>query len=167
MGGSFGANTFGIDRFFDTVNDMIVDPVFDEASEILNPKQPSSIRLVFGKEKFRRALTMEPAGIGLSLVHWRKVQFDDGIGRGARSVQPRASGTISPRPRIAEPNCGQNPKISRFRTTICERDLDPNVIDIGLGIFHEHVEVAIFVEYTGIEQFEFGLALVALSVFLH
>lgn len=109
---------------------------------------------------------MEPAGIGLSLVHWRKVQFDDGIGSGARFVQLRASGTISPRPRIAEPNCGQNPKISSFRATICDRDLDQNVLDIGFGIFHEHVEVSIFVEYTGIEQFEFRWALVALSVFL-
>src|SRR5246500_3798241 len=167
MGGSFRANVFGIDCFLDTVNDMIVDPVFDEASDILNSKHPSSIRLVFGKEKFRRAFTMKPASIGLSLVHWRKVQFDDGIGRGTRLAQPRASGTISPRPRIAEPNRGQNPKIGRFRATIGDRDLDQNVIDIGLGIFHEHVEVAIFVEYTGIEQFEFGLALVALSIFLY
>src|SRR5579859_1900252 len=112
MGGCLRANKFGVDRFLDTVHDMVVNPVFDEASEILNSKQPSSIRLVFGKEKFRRAFTMEPAGIGLSPVHWGKVQFDDGIGSGARFVQLRTSSTISPRPRIAEPNCGQNPKIS-------------------------------------------------------
>src|ERR1700688_3780086 len=110
---------------------------------------------------------MEPAGIGLSLAHWRKVQFDDGIGSGARFVQLRASGTISPRPRIAEPNWWENPKISGFRATVCDRDLDQNVLDIGLGIFHEHIEVAIFVEYPLIEQFELWLALVALSVFLH
>src|ERR1700687_4768727 len=114
MGGSFRANMFEIDRFLDTVHDIVVDSVFDEASEILDSKQPSSIRLVFGKEKFRRAFTMEPAGIGLSVVHWRKVQFDDGIGSGASFVQLRASGTISPRPRIAEPNCWQKPKISSF-----------------------------------------------------
>src|SRR6202041_211353 len=104
---------------------------------------------------------MEPAGIGLSLIYWTKVQFDDGIGSGARFVQLRASGSISPRPRIAEPNCGQNPKISSLRATICDRDLDQNVFDIGLGIFHQHVEVVIFVEYTRIEQFEFWLILVA------
>jgi hypothetical protein len=52
---------------------MVVDPVFDEASEILNSKQPSGIRLVFGKEKFRRAFTVEPAGIGLGLAQRRKV----------------------------------------------------------------------------------------------
>ena len=94
---------------------------------------------------------MEPAGIGLGLVQLRKVQFDDGIGSGARFVQLRASGTVSPGPRIAEPNCGQNPKISGFRATICDRDFDQDVLDIGLGIFHEYVEVAIFVEYTRIE----------------
>src|SRR5579864_9759114 len=98
---------------------------------------------------------MEPAGIGLSPVDWGKVQFDEGIGSGARFVQLRTSSTISPRPRIAEPNRGQNPKISSLRATICDRDLDQNVVDIGLGILHAHVEVAIFVEYTGIEQFEF------------
>src|SRR5579864_6053065 len=151
MCGCFRPNKFGIDCFLYTVHDTVVDPVLDEASDILNSKQPSSIRLVFGKEKFRRAFTMEPAGIGLSLVHWRKVQFDDGIRSGAPFVQPRASGPISPRPRIAEPDCGQNPKISNCRGAICDRDLYQNVLDTGLGIFHEHVEVAIFVEYTRIE----------------
>src|ERR1700688_3796134 len=151
MGGSFRANMFGVDRFTDTVHDMVVDPVLDEASEILNSKQPSSIRLVLGKEKFRKAFTMEPTGIGLRLVQRRKVQFDDGIGSGVRFMQFRASGMVSPRPRIAEPNCGQNPKTSRFRAAVCSRDLDQNVLDIGLGIFHGHVEVAISVEYAGIE----------------
>ena len=94
---------------------------------------------------------MEPAGIGLSLVHWRKVQFDDGIGGGPRFMQFRASGTVSPGPRVAEPNCWQNSKIRGFRATVCDRDLDQNVFDIGLGIFHEYVEVAIVVEYTRIE----------------
>src|SRR5208282_5746806 len=121
MGGCFRANLFGIDRSLDTVHDMVVDPVFDEGGEILNSKEPSSIRLVFGKEELRRTFTMEPAGIGLSLFHWRKVQFDDGVGSGARLMQLRASGTISPRPSIAEPNCGQNPKISSFRATVCDR----------------------------------------------
>src|ERR1700722_7511522 len=38
MGGCFGANMFGVDRFLGTLHDMVVDPVFDEASEILNSK---------------------------------------------------------------------------------------------------------------------------------
>src|SRR4029077_4041443 len=109
---------------------------------------------------------MEPAGIGLSLVYWRKGQFDDGIGSGARFVQLRASGTISPRPRIAEPNCRKNSKIGGFRAAVGDSDLDQNVFDIGLGIFHDHVEVAIFVKYTRIEQFKLWLALVAAAVFL-
>ncbi|HXP44379.1 MAG TPA: hypothetical protein VN833_29295 [Candidatus Acidoferrales bacterium] len=37
------------------------------------------------------------------------------------------------------------------RATVCNRHLDQNVLDIGLGIFHGHVEVAIFVEYAPTE----------------
>jgi hypothetical protein len=55
---------------------------------------------------------------------------------------------VSPRPGVAEPNRGKNAQISGFGTTICDRDLDQEVFDIGLGILHEHVEVAILVEYT-------------------
>jgi hypothetical protein len=37
---------------------------------------------------------MEPAGIGLSLVQRKKVQFDDGVGSGVRLVRLRVVGTL-------------------------------------------------------------------------
>src|ERR1700732_258741 len=110
---------------------------------------------------------MEQVSPRLSLGYLGKVQFDDRIRSGTRFVQLRASGTVSPGPGIAEPNCGQDSKISGLRATICDRDLDQNVFDIGLGIFHQHVEVAMFVEYTRIEQFEFRLILVAASILFY
>src|SRR5580692_7716064 len=110
---------------------------------------------------------MDPASIRRKLVRLRRAQFDDGIGSGAGLVQSWARSMTSPRPRIAKPNRGQNAQISGFGTTICDRDFDQDIFDIGFGIFHEYVEVAIFVEYTRIEQFELWLVPVAASIFLH
>src|SRR5581483_3405003 len=39
-------------------------------------------------------------------------------------------------------------------SAIRDDDPDQNVFDVGLGIFHLHVEVAVLVENAGIEQFE-------------
>ena len=38
MGGCFRANMFGIDRFLDTVHDIVVDAVFNEGRAILGSK---------------------------------------------------------------------------------------------------------------------------------
>ena len=54
----------------------------------------------------------------------------------------------------------------RFRAAIRSRDLDQDVFDVGLGVFHEHIEVAVLVEYAGVQQFEFRLVLAAPLVFV-
>ena len=45
-------------------------------------------------------------------------------------------------------------------------DADQDVIRAGLGVFGEHIEVAIPVEDAGVAQLEFGLALAPAAVLL-
>jgi len=51
---------------------------------------------------------------------------------------------------------GKQSEIGRFRATVCDRNLDQDVFDVSLGVLHEHIEVAIVIEHSGVEQFEFG-----------
>jgi len=46
-----------------------------------------------------------------------------------------------PKTTYSKPNRGQNAQIGGFGTTICDRDFDQDIFDIGLGIFHQYVEV--------------------------
>jgi len=94
---------------------------------------------------------MEPAGIGLSLVQRRKIQFNDGLGAGyaLRSFGRRA---WFPQDHVLRnQTVGRTRRFAASGPRFCDRDLDQDVLDIGLGIFHEHIEVAIVVEYTRIE----------------
>ena len=67
---------------------------------------------------------------------------------------------------IAEPERRQDVQLGSFGAAIVDRDLDQNVFRRFLGIFHEHVEIAILVEDAGVEQFvlEFGAAAAAAGV---
>ncbi len=70
------------------------------------------------------------------------------------------------RPDISKPQRRQQIELRFFRPAIPGRDLDQNVFRRGLGVFHEHVEIAVFVEYARVHQFEFRFALPSLAIFL-
>jgi hypothetical protein len=53
-----------------------------------------------------------------------------------------------------------------FRSSIAEIYLDQEIAGSGLRVFHEYVEVAIFVEYSGVEQLVFWVIATTLSVCL-
>jgi hypothetical protein len=41
--------------------------------------------------------------------------------------------------------------LCRFGTAVADRDLDENVLGVGLGVLHEDVEVPVLVEDAGVE----------------
>ena len=70
-----------------------------------------------------------------------------------RFVQRRLAIVLAPRPGVAKPQCRQDAQPGRLRSAIVHGDADEHVFRTVLGVFHEHVEVPIIVEYAGIEQF--------------
>ncbi len=48
-----------------------------------------------------------------------------------------------------------------------ETDTNENILVVGFGVFDENVEVAIFAEDAGVEEFEFGLRATAALIFVH
>ncbi len=105
---------------------------------------------------------MQPAVARLIMI-----QLDHRVRSRSCLVQLRPPLAPSPRPGIAEPHRRQQAKIGGFRPAVRDRDLDQDVFGIGLGVFDEHIEVAIVVEYSGVEQFELRLVLPASPVFFH
>src|SRR6478736_2848990 len=60
---------------------------------------------------------------------------------------------LAPRPAIAKPQRRQQMQLRRFRPAIMDADLDEDVLGRFLGVFHEHVEVAILVKDAGLQEF--------------
>src|SRR5262249_54378312 len=56
--------------------------------------------------------------------------------------------------------------VRSLRPTVRDSDLDQNVLDIDLRIFHEDIKVSVIVENSGVEQFEFRLILSTSPVFV-
>ena len=105
---------------------------------------------------------MQPAIAGLIVI-----QLDHRIGRRPCLVQLGPPRRALPRTRCCETTLSAAGEAGGFRAAVRDRDLDQDVFGIGLGIFHEHIEVAIVVEYSGVEQFELRLVLSAPPVFFH
>ena len=64
----------------------------------------------------------------------------------------RPGGARAPGPGVAEPDRGQQVEGRRVRSPIVHRDADQDVLGRGLGVLHDHVEVAVLVEHAGVEQ---------------
>ncbi len=68
------------------------------------------------------------------------------------------------RPVVPEPQRRQKVQFCRLRSTVGCGDADQDVLRTVLGIFHEDVEVSIFVEDTGVEEFILHVILRSTSV---
>ena len=69
-----------------------------------------------------------------------------------RFAQRRLAIVLAPRPGVAEPQRRQDAQPGRFRPAIVHGDPDEHVFRALLGVFDEHVEVAVVVEDAGVEQ---------------
>ena len=114
------------------------------------PNTPLGVRLVVREQQLRRAVAIEVAPAVLVLVE------DDGTDV-RRLVAARGGGLGGagpPRPLVAEPDRRQHVDVGGVRSAVVDRDADQDVFDRGLGVFDEHVEVAIAVEDAGVEELE-------------
>ncbi len=105
---------------------------------------------------------MQPTIAGLIVI-----QFDHRVWSNLRLVQLRTTPAPAPRPGIAEPHGGQQTQIRALGSTIRNRDLDQDILGIRFRVLNEHVEVAVLVEDSGVEQFVLRLVRAASTIFGH
>ena len=77
------------------------------------------------------------------------------------------SGITVPAPGVPKPQRRQQVQRRRFGTAVGRSDPDQNVVGTGLGVFHQHIEVPVLIEYAGVGQFEFGIVLPPPRVLIH
>src|SRR5262245_56077245 len=73
----------------------------------------------------------------------------------------------APRPCIAEPDCRKDMKRRGFRTAIRRCNPNENVVWTSLRVFHNDIEVPLFIKYARVGDFEFGILLSASAVVLN
>src|SRR6476660_696795 len=71
---------------------------------------------------------------------------------------------FAPAPGISKPESWQQMKRGRFRSAICDRRANQDVVFGRLGVFNRNVEVAVFAQHTGVPEFELRLHFGALSI---
>ena len=69
-----------------------------------------------------------------------------------------------PRPGIARPELRQHVQHCRFARPVVDRQLDQDVVNIGLGVFDLDIEIAIIGKDAGVDQLELGVRPAAAAV---
>src|SRR5438477_3969987 len=79
----------------------------------------------------------------------------------------RPAQILSPGPGIAKPQRREQLQRSGFRAAVANCDADEYIFVAALCVLRENIEVAVFMEHPGVEEFEFRLAASATPIFVY
>ena len=154
VGRGFRARPPGIHGLRPAQDHAVVDAVLDVRGPVGDAEDALRVGLVLREQEghISVAVQVELAEFGVRRGH-------DHAGRGAiRLPEQRPVAARPPGPQVAEPERRQDVEFGRVGPAIVGRELDEDVLRRFLGILDEHVEVAVLVEDTGIEQLILELA---------
>ena len=122
--------------------------VLDVRLRIGRAPQPFGVRLVLGEQQLARAVDVEPdlaeaiilANDGRSISPLIRLAARS-VGRPVRS-EARPLATATPRPRIPEPERGQELDRSRLRSGVRDPEPDQDVVRARLRVLDQNVEPA-------------------------
>ena len=146
--GPLGAGAAGVDGA-GPVHDVIGDPVLGETGHVLRPEEPGVVGLVVAHQQARAAIP------GQDETAERVVLSDKGT---AGDAERRPPAVQPPRPRVAEPQRGEQPDGLLVRRSVADGDADAQVVGGGLGVVDGNLPVPVAVEDAGVEQLVFGIA---------
>jgi hypothetical protein len=155
MHGALRPRARGIDRVGRAVDDVVVDGVLRMGARVGRAKQPLVIGLVLAEQQLRRGVGGQPplAELGVRGAH-----------AGAVDLQRRPRARVAPRPGVAEPQRRQQVERGRLGPAVVRGDEHQQVVGPGLGVLDDHVEVAVVLKDTRIEQLVLEVLLAATSV---
>ena len=142
-----GAGELGVDGLGMPLYDIVVNPILDERRGIRGPKQPPAVRLVLCEQQGWGASAHQPAP-SQRLVHG----LNHGIMRcPLASTQHRPCAVMVPGPGIAKPERGQDMQAGCVGAAVDRHDTHEDMIDRGLGVFNDNIEIALVSENAGVE----------------
>ena len=148
VSGHFRAGLFGVYGAAVSMNNVIVDAVLDVLAGIGCSEDAFVVGLVFREQERHVSLDVQPA------VAQRRGRSGDNARAGRRGflTQFRLRPALPRPPGVAEPEGGEHVKRSSLAAAVRRTDPDEHVFRRSLGIFHEYIEIPVFVEHAGIEQ---------------
>src|SRR5947207_2512790 len=142
----------GVHRVGPAVDHVVVERVLYIERRVGDTPEAARVRLVLGEEQIGGALANEPAPAGR-----RVLGFDHDPARARRRrAQSRPRRARLPRPRVSKPQRRQHVHVGRVGPAVGDRDADQHLVDGGLRVLDDDVEVAIVVEDAGVEQLVFA-----------
>ena len=149
----FRAVTLWIYSVGAAVNDVVVDAVLDVWSAVRSPLDAFRVGFVLGEQQFCSVLAVDESFPEI------RMRSADHAAVGARSelAKQRPIACFRRIPGVAKPERRQHVQRRRLRPTIPDRDLNQDVFRGCLGVFDEHVEVAVLIEHARIKQLIFQL----------
>ena len=145
-----------------SVDNIVVNGVFHVRSRVGNTEDALNVGIVFREQEVRRAFAVQPKTSAAGVI-----EFNRRIGPDFRHMQFRPRFTGVPGPGIPEPDGREQPQAGGFGAPVFNGNFDQDVFDVGLRIFHEHIEVAIVGKHSRVEKFKLWIALAATPVFRH
>ena len=131
-------------------DDVVVDPVLRERRQRLGAEDAGGVRLVLAEQR----LGERPVGAGgrLEPVARERVVRHDQVG--AVALDPRSRLRSAPRPRVPEPQGGQDVERRLVRAVVREHDALEDLRGRRLRVRHVDRPVAVVVEDARVEQLE-------------
>ena len=143
-----GAGAVGVDGA-GAVHDVIGDPVLGVTGHVLRPEEPGPVGLVVAHQQARVAIP------GQDETAERVVLGHEGT---AGDAERRPAVVQAPRPRVAEPQRGEQLDGLLVGRSVADGDADAQVVGCGLGVVGGDLPVPVAVEDAGVEQLVFGVA---------
>ena len=156
--GSFGPGPLRVHGIGPPRNDAVVDAVFGERRGVRGAEETLRVGLVLGEEKFGGALAGE-IPLSESGVIGR-----DHAGPRWTLRPPEGRPLAALLPGVAEPEGRQQVEGRLLRAPVMDGDLYQDILRGRLRVLHEDVEVAVAVEYPGIDELVLQVIPVALAV---
>src|SRR5215472_6827167 len=148
MGGRFRPNVLRVYRPFAAVDDVVVDAVLDIGRRVRRLKQTLVIRFILGEKQSSRAVTVQE-----TITQFGVRGGDHTIAcPGWYLLEHGPRDTLSRGPNISEPERRKQIERSGLGPAIENRDSNQDVFRSLLGVFHQHIEIAILFKDASIDQ---------------
>ena len=118
VSGGLGAALLWVDGAGIPIDDELVKGVFEMAGWLRQSEETATVGFVLREEPRRVAVSIQPVG---------SQQLTLRNGDVTVQRQLRLANGIAPRPRVAEPQLGQDIQVGGFRSTVVDGDPDQDV----------------------------------------
>ena len=162
-GRRLGADLVRVHGIGVVIHDPVVDGVLWVTAGTLQAEQPSAVGLVVAEQEAGLAFAAQDASAELGVLHLDRPPAAIAV----PGTQSRPRVAQAERPGVAEPDLGKEVDLGLLGAPVVNGKPRHEVVGRGLGVFDRHIEVALAVEHSGVDELEFGIALAAAAVLTH